>query len=408
MDDPSWAWPAWKFGMKKDDLFTTLHDKYNTLSVSLRDPEAFHHDVYELSNQAATADEFHSLMADRQQQRAREINESFESLAVEIIANPSLIGTEQWRHALQLFRTKSYDSIVRYYASYLPSDYLDGVPGVSSFSKTTPCCGAESSCTTTKPESAQDTPSYLDEDDYYPHGPAMTIKTNTRDLQGPLSPPHSENTPSETSDSMSYSSTRPPSPSMSYEGSESERFVLEHLSRDDETTSQSDYGETAVSSVCDSVESVSSLDSSEHSVHDKMTPQTVYSEDEYYDDDLPTTQFPEDFLDMDETLSSEPFNDTPESDTPTPRPMSGMTSYTDDKTVSTEAKNFAAAIKRSPSPKSQLRLRALGVPSTKSLRRSPEEAHSKVQKMRRETPADPSRRQTITKSQRGNGQGLLA
>ncbi|KAH7115526.1 hypothetical protein EDB81DRAFT_819690 [Dactylonectria macrodidyma] len=30
MDDPSWAWPAWKFDMKRGDLFTKLHDQYNT------------------------------------------------------------------------------------------------------------------------------------------------------------------------------------------------------------------------------------------------------------------------------------------------------------------------------------------------------------------------------------------
>lgn len=50
---------------------------------------------------------------------------SLETLAVEIIANPKLIGSEQWQHALQLFRTKSFDSIIRYFASYLPEDYLD-------------------------------------------------------------------------------------------------------------------------------------------------------------------------------------------------------------------------------------------------------------------------------------------
>ncbi|KAJ4287898.1 hypothetical protein N0V88_007518 [Collariella sp. IMI 366227] len=66
MDDPSescWTWPYWKFGLKKDDLFGN------------------------------------------------------------IIANPSLIGTEQWQHAVQLFRTKSLDSLVRYFASYLPGDH---------------------------------------------------------------------------------------------------------------------------------------------------------------------------------------------------------------------------------------------------------------------------------------------
>jgi len=125
MDDPDscWTWPFWKFGLKKDDLFGTLHDQYNTVPSPILDPEAFHHDVYEISQQAASADEFHRLLHNRKEQRLRELNETLESAAFEIIANPSLIGTEQWQHAVQLFRTKSLDSLVRYYASYLPSDH---------------------------------------------------------------------------------------------------------------------------------------------------------------------------------------------------------------------------------------------------------------------------------------------
>jgi hypothetical protein len=134
MDDPGLAWPFWKFGLKQDDLFTKLNDQYNTFTLSIQDPEAFHHDVYELSHEAKSLDEFYSLLAYRKQQRIRELNESLESAAVEIIANPSLIGTEQWQHALQLFRTKSLDSLVSYFASYLPDNHpwRDGRYGGSS------------------------------------------------------------------------------------------------------------------------------------------------------------------------------------------------------------------------------------------------------------------------------------
>lgn len=126
MDDPAdscWSWPFWKFGLKRDDLFGSLHDKYNTVPSPILDPEAFHHDVYEISQQAGSTDEFHRLLDARKQQRLRELNETLESAAFEIIANPSLIGTDQWQHAVQLFRTKSLDSIVRYYASYLPAGH---------------------------------------------------------------------------------------------------------------------------------------------------------------------------------------------------------------------------------------------------------------------------------------------
>ncbi|KAL2150994.1 hypothetical protein VTH82DRAFT_6092 [Thermothelomyces myriococcoides] len=126
MDEPGdtcWTWPFWKFGLKKDDLFGTLHERYNTFASPILDPEAFHHDVYEIAQQASNTDEFHRLLNARKEQRLRELNETLESAAFEIIANPSLINTEQWQHAVQLFRTKSLDSLVRYYASYLPSDH---------------------------------------------------------------------------------------------------------------------------------------------------------------------------------------------------------------------------------------------------------------------------------------------
>ncbi|KAK4166340.1 hypothetical protein QBC43DRAFT_16460 [Cladorrhinum sp. PSN259] len=126
MDDPAdacWSWPHWKFGLRKEDLFSKLNDQYNTVSTPILDPEAFHHDVYEISNKASSTDEFYRLLRDRKQQRIRELNESLESAAFEIVANPSLIGTEQWQHAVQLFRTKSLDSLVRYFSSYLPPDH---------------------------------------------------------------------------------------------------------------------------------------------------------------------------------------------------------------------------------------------------------------------------------------------
>ncbi|KAI6358943.1 hypothetical protein MCOR25_007208 [Pyricularia grisea] len=123
MDDPGLRWPYWKFGYKRDDLFTKLHDQYNTTVQYISDPVAFQHDVFELSHEASTANEFHQLMAARKEHRLNELNRSLESASFEIIANPALIGTEQWQHAVQLFRTRSLDSLVRYFASYLPEDH---------------------------------------------------------------------------------------------------------------------------------------------------------------------------------------------------------------------------------------------------------------------------------------------
>lgn len=126
MDDrPEWVepWPFWKFGLQQNDLHTTLHEKYNTVSSAIQDPEAFHHDVYELSTRASNRNEFEQLMEDRKNERLKELNSMLEDASFEIIGCPRLIGTDQWVHAVQLFRTRSLDSLVRYFASYLPEDH---------------------------------------------------------------------------------------------------------------------------------------------------------------------------------------------------------------------------------------------------------------------------------------------
>jgi hypothetical protein len=110
--------------MKREDLFIKLHDQYNTYLSPIQDSEAFYHDITEISFEAQSIDEFHHLASDRRQRRLGELNKSLESASFEIIGNPNLIKTPQWEHAVQLFRTNSLDSLVRYFASYLLDDHI--------------------------------------------------------------------------------------------------------------------------------------------------------------------------------------------------------------------------------------------------------------------------------------------
>ncbi|RKL44904.1 hypothetical protein BFJ72_g3555 [Fusarium proliferatum] len=123
MDDPAYTWPAWKFGLKKEDLSNKLHDQYNTYLAPIQSPEAFYYDISEIAHTAHSAAEFHRLAHGRKQQRLNELNEALESASFEIIGNPRLIETPQWEHAIQLFRTNSLDSLVQYFASYLPREH---------------------------------------------------------------------------------------------------------------------------------------------------------------------------------------------------------------------------------------------------------------------------------------------
>ncbi|KAI0839286.1 hypothetical protein F5Y06DRAFT_266431 [Hypoxylon sp. FL0890] len=290
MDDPGWSWPAWKFGMKREELFTKLHDQYNTVAFSIQDREAFHHDVYEISNSASSVDEFHRLLADRKQLRLNELNQSLESASVEIIANPSLIGTQQWQHALQLFRTKSLDSLVRYFASYLPDDH------------------PWHQCT----DDATSKPFF---DDLEDDGPLMTheplsIKTDMPSIPASHLPP----SPRSLTMCSENSAASTPARTLSFSEPESDVMVLSGtLSHgfDDEELSQSDNPDTPTTTISD----VSEIDTLE------SQPEELEEDGFAQDENAPASS----------SLSVR--EDTNESETPTPRNEFPSDSYIGGKTV---------------------------------------------------------------------------
>lgn len=255
--DPDLAWPFWKFGLKKDDLFTKLHDQYNTFPSSIQDPEAFHHDVYECSQDAHTAEQFHRLLATRKEQRLRELNTSLESASLEIISNPSLIGTEQWQYALQLFRTKSLDSLVRYFSSYLPDNHQ----WQSDQLATGPSAVSDNDVKSKIHSSTSDEPTFFDDSDYIAlmtHEPEYITGTNHSHL--PPSPRSMTMCSDESRDGSHCDGIQhtynlhnlTPARTLSFSESESERFTMP-----------------------------SSLESSEHLHHDESQPESpisMYSE----------------------------------------------------------------------------------------------------------------------------------
>lgn len=377
MDDQGLAWPAWKFGMKRDDLFTTLHDRYNTFSCSLQDPEAFHHDVYEASRDADTAEEFHRLMADRKRQRVEELHVSLESLAVEIIANPDLMASDQWQYALQLFRTKSFDSIVRFFGSYIPDNAYDqsdkSTAPPSPYYTSSEACSADDALYSSTTDDESFHLEVFDEE------PTPNAQAKSMDVvyDGPLSPPQSEaesELSSGTGSSATYESiTNPPSRSMSFSGSESGHMgpglIHSTFTRDEDETSQSDDCDTAVTSVCDSSECRSAIDPAEQ----EPLFHVVASDEE---DDIPTTQFPDD--DFNTLDSCDSFNDTLDSETATPKAEPFSTCYVDYKSVLSRRLS-SPSHNRAPSPKSSLSHRRDNSP-LREVRRSPEESLSKIQK----------------------------
>jgi len=400
MDEPGWVWPAWKFGFKRDDLFTTLSDQYNTFSCTIQDPEAFHHDVYEISNEADTPEDFHRLMAIRRQQRLKELNESLESAAVEIIANPDLIGTEKWRFAVQVFRTRSLDALVRYFSSYLPehlshshSSVPYSPPSMASSTYSSFSDSVSVDTASTKATDVDGDQSFFEND---PHGvlthEPLCINTTISPVVCADSASTDDSCPSLFDDHSETSESPPASnlDAMSYSGSDSEHFP-HNLSRpflDDEDLSQLDDVDTPITNLSDSLETSQSLhhlsggelfgkhlryklDENERRIggppsvadsmgHDADDEKLTFDDE----DDVPTAQLPIDDFDISDR------------DTPTPRqkPFT-QTSYISSTTIST--------LRSLPSPcraAKHRQHRREGSPVL-GIRRSREETVNRVQKL---------------------------
>jgi len=81
MDDPAFLWPAWKFWLKQKDLFTTLHEEYNTSPSAIQDSVVFHHDIVDNSRQAKDLEPFKHILHQRRAFRLNELNEALDYTA---------------------------------------------------------------------------------------------------------------------------------------------------------------------------------------------------------------------------------------------------------------------------------------------------------------------------------------
>jgi hypothetical protein len=84
-EDQELLWPAWKFGMKPEDMYLGLHDQYNTLRIPIQCQRLFHLDIKELANKASTSEEFHQLMAQRSRDRFREVDEALYDIDLDLL-----------------------------------------------------------------------------------------------------------------------------------------------------------------------------------------------------------------------------------------------------------------------------------------------------------------------------------
>ncbi|KAM0479506.1 hypothetical protein ACHAPX_004722 [Trichoderma viride] len=94
LQDLEWYWPFAKFPLDPNDLFTTLHDRFNTRPFPLQDPTAFHRDVYECADSSDTIDEFYSQLEQRKAQRIEEMSEGWDEVSTLLVSFPTLLSCQ--------------------------------------------------------------------------------------------------------------------------------------------------------------------------------------------------------------------------------------------------------------------------------------------------------------------------
>lgn len=228
-----------------------------------------------------------------------------EDASFEIIGNPSLIGTEQWQYAIQLFRTKSLDSLVRYFSSYLPQEHPWHHDSGSPISSTESSHSKIFDC---------DGPMFFDEpeedDTYYTneHSQSFEITDISPDQPTRSMTVRSEDSGVSVSERVQHVhkyGARTSQRAMSFSESESERIsAAMHDSmptlHDDDVTSQSDDPETPSTSISD-------LSDVEETQGKDMMVTTIVDEDAHSE-----------YLSISHAQLSS--MDSMESETPTPKP----------------------------------------------------------------------------------------
>ncbi|KAK1974627.1 hypothetical protein LZ30DRAFT_639989, partial [Colletotrichum cereale] len=117
--ETEFRWPWSKFRLPPEDLFTSLHDRFNTRSSAIQAPYAFHRDVVDCADHSATVDEFYKLLATRKDQRINEMNDAWDEISChEHDTSENNRSASRWAAFLRLCRTMSYDHLVMFFNEY--------------------------------------------------------------------------------------------------------------------------------------------------------------------------------------------------------------------------------------------------------------------------------------------------
>ncbi|ROW13857.1 hypothetical protein VPNG_03656 [Cytospora leucostoma] len=125
LENPHLEWPSWKFQMELDDIFTTLPQQFNTMTIPISDRDAFYKDAAGLSYIAKTRAEFLQLLAERRDVRYEETTRAWRRTLATLLGDPAWLDTQVhdgarfWSNTNRVATCQSFDSLVHFFAAFL-------------------------------------------------------------------------------------------------------------------------------------------------------------------------------------------------------------------------------------------------------------------------------------------------
>lgn len=125
----SWRWPAWRVGLKQEDFFDDLYDRFNMTSIRILEPEAFLWDVRELAQRSSNKDEFYARLRWRMEYRLAEL-QCFAS-RLKYMFFPAGYNQLDPHQSLACHRALGYPSVdllVAFFAAFVTRDRRGQLP----------------------------------------------------------------------------------------------------------------------------------------------------------------------------------------------------------------------------------------------------------------------------------------
>lgn len=132
LEHPESCWPAGKFGMDMTDAWTSLPREFNCITIPLLAGDAFRKDVSYLSTIARDRAEFLTLLKERRDMRQKELTTMWNRTFTHLCTYPTALEYKpgdredgHWPEAMSFAQWKSFDTLIGYFASFLPLSKQD-------------------------------------------------------------------------------------------------------------------------------------------------------------------------------------------------------------------------------------------------------------------------------------------